>query len=65
MRTTFDLPEELLEDARKAARLATKREAVVAGLRELLRKAKREDLRRLAGRMDVRLDLGKSRRRPS
>ena len=65
MRTTFDLPEELLEDARKAARLATKREAVVAGLQELLRKAKREDLRRLAGRMDVRVDLGKSRRRPS
>jgi Arc/MetJ family transcription regulator len=65
MRTTFDLPEELLEDARKAARLATKREAVVAGLQELLRKAKREDLRRLAGRMDIHVDLGKSRRRPS
>ncbi len=65
MRTTFDLPEELLEDARKAARLATKREAVVAGLQELLRKAKREDLRRLAGRMDLRVDLRKSRRRPS
>jgi Arc/MetJ family transcription regulator len=65
MRTTFDLPEELLEDARKAARLATKREAVVAGLQELLRKTKREDLRRLAGRVDVRVDLGKSRRRPS
>jgi Arc/MetJ family transcription regulator len=65
MRTTFDLPEELLENARKAARLATKREAVVAGLQELLRKTKREDLRRLAGRMDIHIDLGKSRRRPS
>jgi Arc/MetJ family transcription regulator len=65
MRTTFDLPEELLESARKAARLATKREAVVAGLQELLRKTKREDLRRLAGRMDIHVDLGKSRRRPS
>ena len=65
MRTTFDLPEQLLEDARKAARLATKRETVVAGLQELLRKAKREDLRRLAGRIDLRLDLNKSRKRSS
>ncbi len=65
MRTTFDLPEQLLEDARKAARLATKRETVVAGLHELVRKAKREDLRRLAGRVDLQIDLKKARQRPS
>lgn len=65
MRTTLEIPEELLEEARKAARLSTKRETVVAGLNELLRKAKREDLRRLAGRVDLKIDLRKSRQRPS
>ena len=65
MRTTFDLPEQLLEDARKAAGLATKRETVVAGLLELLKKAKREDLRRLAGRIDLKIDIGKARQRAS
>jgi Arc/MetJ family transcription regulator len=62
MRTTFDLPEQLLEDAQKAARLATKRETVIAGLQELVQKAKREDLRRLAGRVDLCLDAVKSRK---
>jgi Arc/MetJ family transcription regulator len=65
MRTTLEIPEELLEEARKAARLSTKRETVVAGLNELLRRAKREDLRRLAGRVDLKIDLRKSRQRPS
>lgn len=65
MRTTLDIPDALLEDARKAARLSTKRETVVAGLNELLRKAKREDLRRLAGSIDLKIDLRKARQRPS
>ncbi|MDL2717804.1 MAG: type II toxin-antitoxin system VapB family antitoxin [Acidobacteriota bacterium] len=65
MRTTLDLPEDLLEEARKASRLSTKRETVVAGLNELLRKEKREDLRRLAGRIDLKIDLRKARQRPS
>lgn len=41
MRTTLDIPEELLEEARRAARFSTKR----------------EDLRRLAGRIDLKIDL--------
>ena len=65
MRTTLDIPGTLLEDARKAARLSTKRETVVAGLNELLRKAKREDLHKLAGRVNLKLDLRKSRQRTS
>ncbi len=65
MRTTLDLPEQLLEDARKAARLATKRETVVAGLHELLKKTRREDLRQLAGRVNLRVDLKRARKRPS
>jgi hypothetical protein len=63
MRTTLDLPEDLLERARKAANARTKRETVVAGLEELIRKSRREELRRLAGHLDLDIDLNRSRRR--
>jgi Arc/MetJ family transcription regulator len=63
MRTTLDLPEETLEKARRAANLRTKRETVIAGLEELIRKSKREELRGLAGRLRLDVDLPRSRDR--
>lgn len=63
MRTTLDLPAETLEKARRAANLRTKKETVVAGLEELIRKGEREELRRLAGRIPLDIDLVRSRRR--
>ena len=63
MRTTIDIPEELLEEARRASHARTKREAVVAGLQELVRKAQREELRQLAGKVKLRVDLTRSRKR--
>jgi hypothetical protein len=63
MRTTLDLPMETLEKARRAANLRTKRETVIAGLEELIRKSKREELRGLAGRVRLELDLSRSRDR--
>ncbi len=66
MRTTLDLPDDLLENARKAANARTKREAVIAGLEELIRRSRREELRRLAGRLDLDVNLSRSRhRRPA
>ena len=65
MRTTLDLPADLLENARRAMELRTKRETVVAGLQELIRKGKRERLRGLAGKIRIRTDLGRARRRRS
>jgi hypothetical protein len=65
MRTTLDLPPETLESARRAAGLATKRETVIAGLEELIRKGKREQVRRLAGRLRLKIDLTRSRKRKS
>jgi Arc/MetJ family transcription regulator len=61
MRTTLDLPEELLEEARRLWNFRTKQEAVTAGLEELIRKARREELRKLAGKVDLDLDLARSR----
>jgi len=63
MRTTLDLPEGTLEKARQAAKLRTKRETVIAGLEELIRKSKREELRGLAGRIRLDVDVPRSRDR--
>ncbi len=63
MRTTLDLPEDTLEKARRAANLRTKRETVIAGLEELIRKSKREELRGLAGRIRLDVDVPRSRDR--
>jgi Arc/MetJ family transcription regulator len=65
MRTTLDLPGDLLEEARRAANLPTKREAVIAGLEELIRRSRREALRRMAGQLDIQVDLDRSRKRPA
>jgi Arc/MetJ family transcription regulator len=61
MRTTLDIPDELLERARKAASLQSKRDTVLAGLTELIRKADREELRKMAGKVDLNVDLKRSR----
>ena len=61
MRTTVDLPEDLIEEARRLWHFRTKQETLTAGLEELIRKAHREALRRLAGKVDLNLDLARSR----
>jgi len=63
MRTTVDLPDDLLEEARRLCGFRTKQETLTAGLRELVRRAQREELRQLAGRVDLDVDLGRSRGR--
>jgi Arc/MetJ family transcription regulator len=63
MRTTVDIPEELLEEARKAAQSRTVRETVLAGLEELIRKARRDELRKMAGSGALDLDLPKARKK--
>jgi hypothetical protein len=61
MRTTVDLPEDLLEEARRVGHFRTKQETLVAGLQELIRKSHREALRQLAGKVDLEVDLVRSR----
>lgn len=65
MRTTLDLPADLIEEAKSLLGLHNKTEVVVAALRELVRARKREGLKDLAGQVDVELDIAASRRRPS
>jgi len=63
MRTTVDLPEDLLEEARRATDSKTMRETLILALEELIKKSKRERLLELAGKIDLDLDLSRSRSR--
>lgn len=63
MRTTVDLPEELLEEAMRIAHTKTKRMAITLGLKELIHRKRLDDLLSLRGKIDLDLDVRKSRRR--
>ena len=60
MRTTLDLPEALIEEARRELGFKSKTDTVVLALKELIRCRRIEQLKDLMGH--VRLDI--DRRRP-
>lgn len=65
MRTTLDIPQDLIEEARDLLGYKSKTDTVIFSLRELVRRNRIEQLKQLMGRVDLNLDLSKSRRRPS
>lgn len=64
MRTTLNIPEDLIEEARSLLKFQSKTDTVIVALEELIRKKKVEQLKRLAGKVELDLDLDSSRRRP-
>ncbi|HVL68037.1 MAG TPA: type II toxin-antitoxin system VapB family antitoxin [Vicinamibacterales bacterium] len=64
MRTTLDLPEELVESARKALGFKSKSDTIIVALRELVRRHRVEELKGLLGRVELDVDVERSRRRP-
>jgi len=64
MRTTLDLPEELVEQARTALGFKSKTDTVVLALREVVRRSRLDELKDLLGRVDLQIDIPASRRRP-
>ncbi len=64
MRTTLDIPEDLLTEARELLGFKSKTDTIVLALRELVRRQKIEDLKSMFGGTKLDMDLGKSRRRP-
>ncbi|MEZ5285728.1 MAG: type II toxin-antitoxin system VapB family antitoxin [Vicinamibacterales bacterium] len=65
MRTTLDLPEGLVEEARDAAGFKSKTDTVVYALREVVRRKRLEELKGLFGTMQIEVDIARSRRRPA
>jgi Arc/MetJ family transcription regulator len=63
MRTTLDLPGELLEEARAALGFKSKTDTVVLALRELVRRRRLDELKGLMGRVRLDIDVPRSRRR--
>lgn len=64
MRTTLDLPEALIEEARQALGFKSKTDTVILALQELLRRRRIDELKELMGHVRLEIDLAKSRRRP-
>jgi Arc/MetJ family transcription regulator len=63
MRTTLDIPEELLEEARRVLGFKSKTDTVVLSLQELIRRRRIDELKRLMGSVELEIDLPASRRR--
>ncbi len=64
MRTTLDLPESLVEEARRLLGFKSKTDTVVVSLQELVRRKRLEELKSLLGHVHLELDIAASRRRP-
>ena len=63
MRTTLDLPEDLLEEAMKATNIKTKTKVIVAALEQLIRKTKLAEIKNYKGKVDLDIDLSEIRGR--
>jgi Arc/MetJ family transcription regulator len=64
MRTTLDVPEDLLNEARRLLQFKSKTDTVIFSLRELIRRKRIEELKEMAGSIRLDVDLDRSRRRP-
>jgi len=65
MRTTLDIPESLLEEARRLLGFKSKTDTVILSLQELVRKRRIEQLKQSMGTIKLEFDIDKSRRRSS
>ena len=63
MRTTLDLPAELLGEAQRLLGFKSKTDTVILSLRELIRRKRIDELRALLGSVTLDVDVSRSRRR--
>jgi len=63
MRTTLDLPIDLLDEAMKATHIKTKTKVIIIALEELIRKSKIAGLKEFKGKVDLDIDLNTIRGR--
>jgi len=57
MRTTLDLPENLVAEAMKATNIKTKTKVIVTALEQLIRKSKIHEIKNYKGQVDLDIDL--------
>ncbi len=63
MRTTLDLPEDLINEAMKVAHIKTKTKVIITALEDLVRKSKIADLKKFKGKVDLDIDMNAIRDR--
>jgi Arc/MetJ family transcription regulator len=65
MRTTLDIPEPLIEEARRLLGFKSKTDTVILSLQELIRRKRIEELKAMMGNVRLEIDIPASRRRPA
>jgi len=63
MRTTIDLPEDLVKEAMHVSRIPTKTQVIITALEGLIRKEKISQLKKFKGKIDIDADLNALRGR--
>jgi hypothetical protein len=63
MRTTLDIPEDLLRTAMQAAQAKTRTQVIVMALEELIRRHNIARLKQFKGKVDLEIDLDRIRGR--
>lgn len=63
MRTTLDLPNSLLDEARATLGLRSKTDTVVFALREVVRRGRIDELKSLLGKVEFEFDPAELRRK--
>ena len=63
MRTTLDLPEDLINEAMKVSKINTKTKVIITALEELVRKSKISELKNFKGKVDLDIDMNAIRGR--
>ncbi len=57
MRTTLDLPKNLIDEAMKATHISTKTQLIITALEDLIRKSKISGLKDFKGKVDLDIDM--------
>lgn len=63
MRTTLDLPENLLQEAMKVSHAETKTAVIILALKELIKKSTIADLKKYKGKVNLDLNIDELRNR--
>ena len=57
MRTTLDLPEDLMQKAMSLSHIKTKTQVITVALKDLIRKSELSELTKFKGKIDLDIDL--------
>lgn len=63
MRTTLDLPKDLIDEAMKTTHINTKTQVIITALEDLIRKSKISELKEFKGKVDLAIDMNAIRGR--